>query len=42
MQRACKEVYRQSSLLRHRLNQQQRTEPRTLAEAFGLSASVAD
>ena len=32
--RARKEVYRQSSLLRHELNHQVRREPRNLAEAF--------
>jgi hypothetical protein len=30
-----KEVYRQSSILRHRLNHQVRKEPRNLAEVFG-------
>jgi len=33
--RARKEVYRQSSILRHRLNGQVRKEPRTVAETFG-------
>ncbi len=33
--RARKEVYRQSSILRHRLNHQVRQEPRNLAEVFG-------
>jgi hypothetical protein len=33
--RARKEVYRQSSILRHRLNGQVRTEPRNVAEIFG-------
>ena len=33
--RARKEVYRQSSLLRHRLNGQERREPRSVAEIFG-------
>ena len=33
--RARKEVYRQSSILRHRLNSQERKEPRTVAEVFG-------
>jgi hypothetical protein len=33
--RARKEVYRQSSILRHRLNSQVRKEPRNLAEIFG-------
>jgi hypothetical protein len=34
--RARKEVYRQSSILRHRLNHQIRKEPKTLAEVFGV------
>jgi hypothetical protein len=38
IQRARKEVYRQSSLLRHQLNHQERREPRNLAEVFGTSA----
>jgi hypothetical protein len=33
--RARKEVYRQSSILRHRLNGQERKEPQNLAEVFG-------
>jgi hypothetical protein len=33
--RARKEVYRQSSILRHKLNQQIRREPKNLAEVFG-------
>ena len=33
--RVRKEVYRQSSLLRHRANHQQRKEPKDLAEVFG-------
>jgi hypothetical protein len=33
--RARKEVYRQSSLLRHELNHQVRREPKNLAEVFG-------
>jgi hypothetical protein len=33
--RARKEVYRQSSLLRHELNHQIRREPKNLAEVFG-------
>jgi hypothetical protein len=37
IQRARKEVYRQSSLLRHRLNHQVRKEPKNLAEVFGVS-----
>ena len=35
IQRARKEVYRQSSLLRHELNHQTRREPKNLAEVFG-------
>jgi hypothetical protein len=35
IQRARKEVYRQSSLLRHELNHQIRREPKNLAEVFG-------
>lgn len=35
IQLARKEVYRQSSILRHRLNHQERREPRNLAEIFG-------
>jgi hypothetical protein len=38
IQRARKEVYGQSSLLRHQLNHQERREPRNLAEVFGTSA----
>jgi hypothetical protein len=34
--RARKEVYRQSSILRHRVNRQQRKEPTSLAEVFGV------
>ncbi len=34
--RARKEVYRQSSLLRHQLNHQVRKEPKNLAEVFGV------
>ena len=37
--RVRKEVYRQSSILRHKLNQQVRREPKNLAEVFG-NASV--
>jgi hypothetical protein len=37
IQRARKEVYRESSLLRHDLNYQVRREPRNLAEAFGVA-----
>ena len=33
--RARKEVYRQSSILRHRLNGQERKEPRNVSELFG-------
>jgi hypothetical protein len=33
--RTRKEVYRQSSILRHRLNGQKRVEPRNIAEIFG-------
>jgi len=33
--RARKEVYRQSSILRHEGNQQERKEPKNLAEVFG-------
>jgi hypothetical protein len=36
--RARKEVYRQSSILRHRLNGQVRKEPQNLAEIFGAYA----
>ena len=38
IQRARKEVYRQSSLLRHQLNHQLRQEPKSLAEVFDDSA----
>jgi hypothetical protein len=38
IQRARKEVYRQSSILRHQLNQQACKEPRSLAEVFGAGA----
>jgi hypothetical protein len=37
IQRARKEVYRQSSILRHQLNQQARQEPTSIAEVFGAS-----
>ncbi len=40
--RARKEVYRQSSILRHRLNGQVRQEPRNLAELFGASGRLRD
>jgi shikimate kinase len=33
--RSRKEVYRQSSILRHETNNQERKEPRNLAEVFG-------
>lgn len=33
--RARKEVYRQSSILRHRLNGQEHKEPRSVGEVFG-------
>jgi hypothetical protein len=33
--RSRKEVYRQSSILRHQANKQERKEPRNLAEVFG-------
>jgi hypothetical protein len=35
IQRARKEVYRQSSILRHQLNHQERWEPKNLAAVFG-------
>jgi hypothetical protein len=35
IQRARREAYRQSSLLRHQLNHLVRKEPKNLAEAFG-------
>ncbi|MFF3734852.1 catalase family protein [Streptomyces sp. NPDC002476] len=38
--RARKEVYRRSSLLRHRLNDQQRREPRTADEVLPLKTTV--
>jgi hypothetical protein len=38
IQRARKEVYRQSSLLRHQLNHQVRKEPKNLAEVFDDAA----
>jgi hypothetical protein len=38
--RARKEVYRQSSILRHRLNDQVRKEPKDLAEVFGVVAPL--
>ncbi len=33
--RSRKEVYRQSSILRHQANRQPRKEPKNLAEVFG-------
>ena len=33
--RSRKEVYRQSSILRHQTNHQERKEPKSLAEVFG-------
>jgi len=41
LQRARKEVYRQSSLLRHELNHQLRREPENLAEVFGARVAMA-
>lgn len=38
MQRTRKEVYRQSSLLRHELNHQLRREPKSLAEVFNQAS----
>jgi hypothetical protein len=38
LQRARKEVYRQSSILRHELNQQARREPNSIAEVFGAAS----
>ncbi|WP_432186684.1 hypothetical protein [Streptomyces sp. Tue6028] len=35
--RARKEVYRRSSIERHKLNKQPRTEPRSVDEVFGAS-----
>lgn len=37
--RTRKEVYRQSSLLRHQVNHQERKEPKNLAEVFGVVGS---
>jgi hypothetical protein len=37
IQRARKEVYRQSSILRHQLNNQTRREPTSLAQVFGVA-----
>ncbi|MBV9622528.1 MAG: catalase family protein [Acidobacteria bacterium] len=39
--RSRKEVYRQSSILRHRENQQERKEPKSLAEVFGEQMAAA-
>jgi shikimate kinase len=39
--RSRKEVYRESSLLRHRENNQERKEPRNLAEVFGGQTAAA-
>jgi len=39
--RARKEVYRQSSILRHEANQQERKEPKNLAEVFGEQKAAA-
>jgi hypothetical protein len=41
IQRARKEVYRQSSLVRHQVNGQIRAEPRNLSEVFGKSKTAA-
>jgi hypothetical protein len=38
--RLRKEVYRQSSIQRHRLNGQVRQEPRNLAELFGAAGRL--
>jgi hypothetical protein len=40
IQRARKEVYRQSSLVRHHLNQQVRAEPKSVAELFAVRKPV--
>jgi hypothetical protein len=39
--RSRKEVYRQSSILRHQANNQERKEPRNLAEVFGAQTAAA-
>jgi hypothetical protein len=39
--RSRKEAYRQSSILRHQANNQERREPKNLAEVFGEQVSVA-
>jgi hypothetical protein len=39
--RARKEVYRQSSILRHQTNHQERREPKNLAEVFGGQMAAA-
>jgi hypothetical protein len=40
--RSRKEVYRQSSILRHQVNHQVRKEPKNLAEVFGLQSVAAE
>jgi len=40
--RARKEVYRQSSILRHDTNHQERKEPKNLAEVFGEQTAAAN
>src|SRR4029077_13562060 len=39
--RSRKEVYRQSSILRHQTNKQERKEPKNLAEVFGEQRAAA-
>jgi len=39
--RSRKEVYRQSSILRHQTNNQERKEPKNLAEVFGGQTAAA-
>ena len=39
--RSRKEVYRQSSILRHQTNHQERKEPKNLAEVFGEQMAAA-
>ena len=39
--RSRKEAYRQSSILRHQANSQQRKEPKNLAEVFGEQMAAA-
>jgi hypothetical protein len=41
IQRSRKEVYRQSSIVRHQLNQEPRQEPTSLAEVFGANTPSA-